>query len=133
MEPGRPFHRGRQTRMSEVTLSDVEEARQVLRGVVRQTPLDRSRTFSELTSSELYLKLENLQKTGSFKTRGAFVKISSLSAAERRNGGVAASAGNHAQGGGYSGSLLGGKPTVLMEEEACPGQVDATRGEGAKL
>src|SRR5438034_10605504 len=84
MEPWRPIRRGWHPLMSEVTLADVEEAKQVLRGVVRETPLDRSRTFSELTSSEFYLKLENLQKTGSFKTRGAYVKISSLSAAERR-------------------------------------------------
>src|SRR3989442_13392300 len=102
MEPGRPFHRGRQTRMSEGTLSDVEEARRILKGVVRETPLDRSRTFSELTSSELYLKLENLQKTGSFKTRAAYVKISSLSPAEGGPGVVAASAGSHAQGVAYS-------------------------------
>src|SRR2546426_11584852 len=107
MEPGRPFHRGRQTRMSEVTLSDVEEARQVLRGVVRQTPLDRSRTFSELTSSELYLKLENLQKTGSFKTRGAYLKISSLSRAERRAGVVDAAAGDPGHGGPDSASPHG--------------------------
>src|SRR5207245_11172650 len=108
MEPWRPVHRGRQTRVSEVTLGDVEEARQVLRGVVRQTPLDRSRTFSELTSSELYLKLENLQKTGSFKTRGAYVKIYSLWRAERRHGAVAASAGNHAEAGDESASPLAG-------------------------
>src|SRR3989442_12189184 len=114
MEPGRPFHRGRQTRMSEVTLSDVEEARQVLRGVVRQTPLDRSRTFSELTSSELYLKLENLQKPGSFKTRGAYGKISSLRPEGRRQGVGAASPGNNARGAAYSASLLLGQSTIMM-------------------
>jgi len=119
--------------VSEVTLGDVEEARQVLKGVVRETPLDRSRTFSELTSSELYLKLENLQKTGSFKTRGAYVRISSLSAAERRHGVVAASAGNHAQGVAYSASLLGVKSTIVMPEQASPAKVDATKGYGASL
>src|SRR3989442_10489054 len=133
MEPGRPFHRGRQTRMSEVTLSDVEEARQVLRGVARQPPFDRWRTFSEVTSSELYLKLENLQKTGSFKTRGAYVKISSLSRAERRHGVVAASAGNHAQGVAYSASLLGVRSTIVMPEQASPAKIDATKGYGASL
>src|SRR2546427_13292410 len=106
MEPWRPVHRGRQTRVSEVTLGDVEEARQVLKGVVRETPLDRSRTFSELTSSELYLKLENLQKTGSVKTRGAYVKISLLSAAGRRRGVVGSSLGHYAQGGALPASLL---------------------------
>src|SRR5947209_2923061 len=131
MEPWRPVRRGRQTRMSEVTLGDVEEARRILKGVVRETPLDRSRTFSELTSSELYLKLENLQKTGSFKTRGAYVRISSLSAAERRHGVVAASAGNHAQGVAYSASLLGVKSTIVMPEQASPAKVDATKGYGA--
>src|SRR5256712_8178298 len=119
--------------MSEVTLGDGEEARRILKGVVRETPLDRSRTFSELTSSELYLKLENLQKTGSFKTRGAFVKISSLSAGERRNGVVAASAGNHAQGVAYSASLLGVKSTIVMPEQASTAKVDATKGYGASL
>src|SRR3989441_7521176 len=133
MEPWRPVHRGRQTRVSEVTLGDVEEARQVLKGVVRETPLDRSRTFSELTSSELYLKVENLQKTGSFKTRGAYVKISSLSAAERSHGVVAASAGNHAQGVAYSASLLRVKSTIVMPEQASPAKVDATKGYGASL
>ncbi|TLX94544.1 MAG: threonine ammonia-lyase [Thaumarchaeota archaeon] len=119
--------------MSEVTLGDVEEAGKVLKGVARETPLDRSRTFSELTSSELYLKLENLQKTGSFKTRGAYVKISSLSEAERRKGVVAASAGNHAQGVAYSASLLGVKSTIVMPEQASPAKVDATKGYGASL
>src|SRR5436309_9664891 len=133
MEPWRPIRRGWHPLMSEVTLADVEEAKQVLRGVVRETPLDRSRTFSELTSSEFYLKLENLQKTGSFKTRGAYVKISSLSAAERRHGVVAASAGNHAQGVAYSASLLGVKSTIVMPEQASPAKVDATKGYGASL
>src|SRR5256712_13538900 len=122
MEPWRPVHRGRQTRVSEVTLGDVEEARQVLKGVVRETPLDRSRTFSELTSSELYLKLENLQKTGSFKTRGAFVKISSLSAGGRRAGGGPAPAGAQAQGGGDSASPLGGKSANMEPRTASPAE-----------
>ena len=119
--------------MSEVTLGDIEGAKRVLRGVVRETPLDRSRTFSELTSSELYLKLENLQKTGSFKTRGAYVKISSLSGSEKRNGVIAASAGNHAQGVAYAASLLGVRSTIVMPEQASPAKIDATKGYGANL
>src|SRR5437870_13682456 len=99
--------------MSEVTLGDVEEAGKVLKGVARETPLDRSRTFSELTSSELYLKLENLQKTGSFKTRGAYVKISYLSDAERRNGVVSAYSGYNAEGVDTSASHLGVKTTSV--------------------
>src|SRR3989442_12762328 len=132
MEPRRPVRRGRHPRMSEVTLGDVEEARKVLRGVVRETPLDRSRTFSELTSSELYLKLENLQKTGSFKTRGAYVKISSLSAAERSHGVVAASAGNQPQGGAFSASLLGVGPRKGMPDQDSPAQIDAPQRDGAR-
>jgi len=119
--------------MSDVTLADIRNAKRLLGGIVRETPLDRSRTFSELTSSELYLKLENLQKTGSFKARGAYVKISSLSDSERRRGVVAASAGNHAQGVAYSASLLGVRAKIVMPEQASPAKIDATKGYGASL
>ncbi|MDA4128042.1 MAG: threonine ammonia-lyase [Thaumarchaeota archaeon] len=116
-----------------VSLAEIREAKRILRGVIRKTPLDRSRTFSEMTSSELYLKLENLQKTGSFKTRGAYVKIHSLNREQRGKGVVAASAGNHAQGVAYSALLLKTKATIVMPEHASPAKIDATKGYGAKL
>ncbi|HYB76093.1 MAG TPA: pyridoxal-phosphate dependent enzyme, partial [Nitrososphaerales archaeon] len=82
----------------EVTLKDVEEAAGALKGLAHRTPLEKSRTFSEMAATDLYLKLENTQVTGSFKLRGAYYKIWTLSDSERRRGVVAASAGNHAQG-----------------------------------
>jgi len=82
----------------EVTFRDIEEAAGTLKGAVRETPIDRSRILSELSSLDLYLKMENMQRTGSFKLRGAYNKIHSLSDSERKKGVVAASAGNHAQG-----------------------------------
>lgn len=117
----------------DVTFNDIEDARDVLKGVLRFTPLEQSRTLSELTSMDLHLKLENLQKTGSFKIRGAYYKIYSLSDSEKRRGVVAASAGNHAQGVAYAATLLGAKSTIVMPETASPAKVDATRGYGATV
>jgi len=82
----------------EVTLQEIERAAAVLKGVTRVTPLDHSRTLSEQTGMDLYLKMENFQRSGSFKMRGAYYKIHSLTDSERKKGVVAASAGNHAQG-----------------------------------
>ena len=79
------------------TLADVEAARKRLAGVVHRTPVTPSATLSALTGADISLKLENLQRTGSFKIRGAYNKIASLSDSERARGVVAASAGNHAQ------------------------------------
>jgi threonine dehydratase len=117
----------------EVTFREIEKARDILRGVIRATPLDKSRTLSELTGSELYLKLENLQRTGSFKIRGAYVKIHSLSDSEKKRGVVAASAGNHAQGVAQAAALLDTRSTIVMPENASPAKIDATRGYGAKV
>ncbi|MDU4960859.1 MAG: threonine ammonia-lyase [Sporomusaceae bacterium] len=116
-----------------VTLADVEAAYAAMRKLVHQTPLDRSRTFSELTGCELYLKLENLQKTGSFKLRGAYNKIHSLTPAEKKRGVIAASAGNHAQGVAYAASLAGIKATIVMPETAPLAKVIATRGYQAEV
>lgn len=116
-----------------LTLEDVNKARDVLSGIIHETPLDLSKTFSRLTSSTMYLKLENLQKTGSFKIRGAYVKIQSLSSEERAKGVIAASAGNHAQGVAYSASLLKTKAVVVMPEHASPAKIDATKGYGAEM
>ena len=116
-----------------ISFTEIEHARDVLKNVIRVTPLEQSRTLSELTSMDLYLKLENLQKTGSFKVRGAYYKIYSLSDSERRRGVVAASAGNHAQGVAYAATLLGTRSTIVMPENASPAKVDATRGYGATV
>lgn len=117
----------------EITLAEIERARDVLKGVAKLTPLDSSRLLSELTGSEIYLKLENLQTTGSFKLRGAYMKIHSLSDSERRRGVVAASAGNHAQGVAHAATLLDVKSTIIMPENASPAKIDATKGYGAKV
>src|SRR5712692_10634461 len=117
----------------EVTLQEIERAEAVLKGVTRVTPLDHSITLSELTGIDLYLKLENFQRAGSFKMRGAYYKIHSLSDSERKRGVVAASAGNHAQGVAHAATLLGVKSTIVMPESASPAKIDATKGYGARV
>jgi len=117
----------------EVTLEEIERAAAVLKGVIRVTPLDRSRTLSEETGIDLYLKMENFQRAGSFKMRGAYYKIHSLSDSERKRGVVAASAGNHAQGVANAATLLGVKSTIVMPEGASPAKIDATKGYGARV
>ena len=92
-----------------VTLDDVERARELLEGVARRTPLEGSRTLSERVGGPVRFKCENLQRTGSFKIRGAYVRIASLDPAERARGVVAASAGNHAPGRG-AGGVAAGQP-----------------------
>lgn len=119
--------------MVTVGLSDVEQARDALLGIVHRTSLDLSRTFSELTYNEIHLKMENLQKTGSFKIRGAYNKIHHLSSEEKRRGVIAASAGNHAQGVAYAASRAGLRATIVMPETAPLSKIMATRGYGAEV
>src|SRR5437868_15524869 len=90
-----------------VTRADVEAAREVLTDVSRLTPVEGSRPLSERVGGPVLLKCENLQRAGSFKIRGAYVRISRLSDDERKHGVVAASAGNHAQGVALAATLLG--------------------------
>jgi len=116
-----------------VTLADIEAAREVLDGVTVVTPMQTSRWLSTAAGGSVHLKLENLQRTGSFKTRGAYLRISRLSEVERANGVVAASAGNHAQGVALSASLLGIKSTVFMPEGAPIPKVRATEAYGADI
>ena len=105
-----------------------------LRGnVIRKTPLIHSPTFSDLTNSVIYLKEEFRQKTGSFKIRGAYYKIKSLSEEEKKQGVVAASAGNHAQGVALASSLENISCTIVMPKNASPAKVAATRGYGANV
>jgi threonine dehydratase len=112
---------------------DVAAARKVLSGVLSQTPLLHSRVLSDRIGGPVYLKCENLQRTGSFKPRGAYNRIFRLSDAERSCGVVAASAGNHAQGVAFSATLLGAKATVVMPEGAPLPKIAATRSYGAEV
>jgi threonine dehydratase len=116
-----------------VELSDVLAARSLLDGVIEETPMAHSRWLSTRAGVPVYLKCENLQRTGSFKIRGAYVRISRLSAAERARGVVAASAGNHAQGVALAASMLDTKATIFMPEGAALPQVSATQGYGAQV
>jgi len=100
---------------------------------IKKTPLIHSPTFSELTGSDVYLKAEFRQRTGSFKIRGAYYKIKSLSDEEKKHGVVAASAGNHAQGMAFASSLEKISCTIVMPKNASPAKVAATRGYGANV
>jgi len=117
----------------DLSLGDVKQALAAMQGIVHTTPLDRSRTFSDLTGCDLYLKLENLQKTGSFKIRGAFNKVRLLAPHEKACGVIAASAGNHAQGVAYAAGMAGVPATIVMPETAPLSKVMATRGYGAQV
>ena len=119
--------------MTDITLADIEAAREVLRGVSIETPMEESRWLSAKVGGPVYLKCENLQRTGSFKTRGAYTRISRLSDEERARGVVAASAGNHAQGVALAAQLLGIHATVFMPEGAPIPKEKATRAYGADV
>lgn len=116
-----------------VGLDDIEEARERLADVAVRTPLDRSRALSEIAGGEVFIKCENLQRTGSFKIRGAYNRISRLHAGERGAGVVAASAGNHAQGVALAASLSGIRSTVFMPASASLPKVQATERYGAEV
>ena len=116
-----------------VRSDDVVAARKLLRDVISETPVLYSRVLSETVAGPVYLKCENLQRTGSFKVRGAYFRIARLSDAERARGVVAASAGNHAQGVAFAAGLLGCTATVVMPEGAPLPKVEATRGYGAQV
>lgn len=116
-----------------VSLDDVRAARELLAGVVRTTPLEPSRPLSAALGGPVWLKCEHLQRAGSYKVRGAFVRISRLSAAERADGVVAASAGNHAQGVALAAGLVGTHATVFMPVNAPLPKVEATKGYGAQV
>jgi len=100
---------------------------------IKKTPLIHSHIFSKITGSEVYLKAEFRQRTGSFKIRGAFYKIKSLSDEEKKHGVVAASAGNHGQGMAFASSLEKISCTIVMPKNASPAKVAATRGYGANV
>ena len=115
------------------TYDDILKANSMRGSEIKKTPLIHSPTFSKLTESEIYLKAEFRQKTGSFKIRGAYYKIKSLSEEEKKHGVVAASAGNHAQGVAFASALEKIPCTIVMPKNASPAKVAATKGYGAKV
>ena len=116
-----------------IAYDDVVNAQKAQGDVIRKTSLTFSDTFTEITGSTVYLKNEFEQKTGSFKLRGAYYKIKTLSTEERKKGVVAASAGNHAQGVAYASALEKINCTIVMPKSASPAKVAATRGYGATV
>ncbi|MET0829214.1 MAG: threonine ammonia-lyase [Microbacterium sp.] len=119
--------------MSIPTLAEFEDAAAYLDGVITRTPIDESQHLSELLGVPVYLKLENLQRTGSFKIRGATYRLSRLTAEERARGVVAASAGNHAQGVALAAQALGIPATIFMPLGVPVPKLLATRGYGADV
>ncbi len=113
--------------------SKILDAREVLRDIKHVTRLDRTSTFSKLTGGQIYLKLENLQKTGSFKVRGAAFAMSQLTEKEKKAGVIAASAGNHAQGVAYAATRLGIKSTIVMPVFSPVAKIQATQSYGANV
>ncbi|MFE7565718.1 threonine ammonia-lyase [Streptomyces sp. NPDC057539] len=114
-------------------LDDVRGAQKMLSGVARMTAMEGSRYLTQLVGAPVLLKCENLQRTGSFKLRGAYVRIAGLSPEERAAGVVAASAGNHAQGVALASTLLGVRSTVFMPVGAPLPKIAATRDYGAEV
>lgn len=111
----------------------IKDAHERISGYVRHTPVQRSETLSDQLDTNIFVKMELFQKTGSFKVRGAFNKILSLSNDERSRGVVAVSGGNHAQAVAYAGRVLGIDTTVIMPESTPQNYVEATREYGATV
>ena len=116
-----------------VSLQDIEAAAETIRPLTLLTPMEESRWLSALTGSPVMLKCENLQRTGSFKVRGAYTRMSYLTEEERARGVVAASAGNHGQGVALAAQALGIKATVYMPEGSPIPKERATREYGADV
>ena len=114
-------------------LPDIEAARARLEGVARVTPVYRSETLSQTCGRDVHLKAENLQRTGSFKIRGAYNKISLLDDKQRAAGVVAASAGNHGQAVAWAAREKGAKARIFMPQDSSMAKVDATRHYGADV
>lgn len=120
------------TTEARVSVADIEAARDRIAPHLSPTPLFDTQTLSRMTKTNLRLKAENLQRTGSFKVRGALTAVLQLSPEQRARGVVTFSAGNHGQGLAYAASLSGVKCTVFMAEDAVPAKVEAIRGYGAE-
>jgi len=115
------------------TIDDIFKARDLFDDSIRKTPLQRSATFSKFIGTNVFLKLESLQMTGSFKVRGAYVKLNTLADEKRKKGVIAASAGNHAQGVAYAALRKGVSCTIVMPKNASPAKIAATRSYGAEV
>src|SRR5204862_1328974 len=115
------------------TLADIETARERIHGRARVTPVYGSATLSRETGRDVVLKAENLQRTGSFKVRGAMNTLATLSAAERAAGVVAASAGNHGQAVAWAAREVGVHATVFVPQDAPMAKVEATKDYGARV
>jgi threonine dehydratase len=116
-----------------ITLDDIKQARETIAPYVRRTPLERSETLSRRFDTNVYIKYELFQKTGSFKPRGAFNKILSLTDEQKSKGVVAVSGGNHAQGVAYAATTLGVRSLILMPANTPQNYLDAARGYGAEI
>ena len=116
-----------------VTYADIEEASRILEGEAHRTPVLTSRTVDALTGAQVFFKCENLQRAGAFKFRGAYNALHHLSPAQKRNGVVAYSSGNHAQAVALAGRLLGVPSVIVMPVDAPQVKTDATRGYGAEV
>ena len=133
MSPGEKKSPGGAATNARVTLAEICEAAKRLDGRIHKTPCWESRTFSELCGGRVYLKYENLQRTGSYKIRGALNRILTLDPEARRRGVIAASAGNHAQGVAVAACLSGVPSTIVMPVQAPLAKVAATKGYGARV
>lgn len=116
-----------------LSLTDIEQAAKRLQGHLLDTPCVESKTLSQLTGAQIYLKFENLQYTASFKERGACNKLAQLSADDRRRGVIAMSAGNHAQGVAYHAQRLGLRAVIVMPCSTPGVKIERTRGFGAEV
>src|ERR1700722_2994570 len=116
-----------------LSLAAIEQARQRLQGVIKPTPLTASATLSRLLDAEVLLKLENLQRTGSFKIRGAYNRVATLTPDEAEHGVIAASAGNHGQALAYAATHASVKATIVMPRTAAIAKIDATRSYGQQV
>ncbi|WP_231919933.1 threo-3-hydroxy-L-aspartate ammonia-lyase [Microlunatus soli] len=116
-----------------MSLDDVRDAADRLRGVAHRTPVLRSRTVDRLVGAEVYFKCENLQRIGAFKFRGAYNAMSRLSREQRDRGVAAFSSGNHAQGVALAARELGSSAVILMPSDTPSSKLDATRGYGAEV
>lgn len=119
--------------MAKITAADIDAAAKTLEGRVLRTPTLHAPRLSALTGADIFIKYENLQATGSFKDRGALVKLASLNDAEKKRGVIAMSAGNHAQAVAYHATKLGIRSTIVMPEITPFVKVAATEGHGARV
>jgi threonine dehydratase len=118
---------------TQLSLEEIEEARRRLAGIIRPTPLRRSATLSRMLDADVRIKPENVQKTGSFKIRGAYYRLITLSDQEKSRGVVAASAGNHGQALAYAATRAGVSATIVMPATAAIAKIDATRSYGQSV